>query len=219
MLTMENNKKLLFALSAIALVVIIIQLNVAFGSNSNLEANDNYIVEEKKNNNLDNNLEKVKQSQNNSMNINTHNRVNAGSDITVYEGEPVSLKPLISNAIALPANSLLYFWNQIEGPKVNLAEQDKKNKILNFIAPNLPNDTRYAFEVKVVQKNPNGNIDLGKDTINVLVIDSNKIAKGPSMNIQSSISSSSPSSHAKIPNDNNGDIVVDSGEFNPKARD
>jgi len=69
MLTMENNKKLLFALSAIALVVIIIQLNVAFGSNSNLEGNDNYIVEENKNNNLDNNFEKVEQSQNNSMNI------------------------------------------------------------------------------------------------------------------------------------------------------
>ena len=219
MLTMENNKKLLFALSAIALVVIIIQLNVAFGSNSNLEANDNYIVEENKNNNLDNNLEKVKQSQNNSMNINTHNRVNAVSDITVYEGEPVSLKPLISNAIALPANSLLYFWNQIEGPKVNLAEQDKKNKILNFIAPNLPNDTRYTFEVKVVQKKPNGNIDLGKDTINVLVIDSNKIAKGASMNILSSMSSSSPSSHANIPTNNNGDIVVNSGQFNPNSRD
>jgi hypothetical protein len=84
MLTMEDNKKLLFALSAIALVVIIIQLNVAFGSNSNLEGNDNYIVKENKNLNLDNNLKKVKQSQNNSMNITTDNRVNAGSDITVY---------------------------------------------------------------------------------------------------------------------------------------
>ena len=84
-LIIKNNKKLLFALSAIALVVIIIQLNVAFGSNSNLEVNDNYIVEENKNNNLDKNLEKVKQSQNNSININTDNRVNAGSDITVYK--------------------------------------------------------------------------------------------------------------------------------------
>ena len=78
---------------------------------------------------------------------------------------------------------LLYSWNQIEGPKINLTEEDKRNKILKFIAPNYPVDTKYAFEVKVVQKKPNGSIVLGKDRINFLVIDTNKIAKGASMNI------------------------------------
>lgn len=219
-----NNKKLLCALSVIALVVIIIQLNLAFGSN--LEGNDNSSSV------LENNQEIDKQkNQTNSINTNTNNRVIAGLDITVYEGEPISLKPIISNAIALPAKSLIYSWNQIEGPKINLAEEDKKNKILNFIAPNLPSDTRYVFEVRVVQKNPNGgNIDLGKDTINILVIDINKIAKGAGMNIpltssspspSSPSSSSSPSSPPPPPNisNNNGDVVVDAGKFNPNFRD
>ena len=97
----------------------------------------------------------------------------------------------------------------------------QKNKILNFIAPNLPSDTRYVFEVKVVQKNPNGgNIDLGKDTINILVIDINKIAKGAGMNIPLTSSSSSPLSPPP-PNisNNNGDVVVDAGKFNPNFRD
>ncbi|HJU58619.1 MAG TPA: hypothetical protein VJ583_02625 [Nitrososphaeraceae archaeon] len=125
-----NNKKLLCALSAIALVVIIIQLNDAFGSNSNLEGNDDSMVEEIKNNNLDNKVKNLKQNQTKSMNINTNNQFITGSDITVYEGEPISLKPLITNAIALPVHSLIYFWNQIEGPKINLAEEDKKIRFL-----------------------------------------------------------------------------------------
>ena len=70
-----NNKKLLCALSAIALVVIIIQLNDAFGSNSNLEGNDNSMVEEIKNNNLDNKVKNLNQNQTKSMNINTNNQI------------------------------------------------------------------------------------------------------------------------------------------------
>jgi hypothetical protein len=221
-----NNKKLLFAISFIALVVIIIQLNVAFGSN--LEENNISMVEN--NNNLDNNKLEIDEKQNqatNSMNINTNTRVTSKSDITVYEGEPISLKPIVSNAIALPAKSLLYSWNQIEGPKINLTEEDKKNKMLNFIAPNLPSDTKYAFEVKVAQKNLNGNIDLGNATISVLVVDTNKIAKGAGMNIPSTPSSSLPSTSSSpsaspppnIPNNNGDDIVVDGGQFNPNFRD
>jgi hypothetical protein len=213
-----DNKKLIFALSFIALVVIIIQLNVAFGSN--LEGNNISMVENN-DNNLDNNkLEEIDDKQDqttNSMNINSNIQVTAKSNITLYEGEPITLKPAVSNAIALPAKSLLYSWNQIEGPKINLTEEDKKNKILNFIAPNYPSDTKYGFEVKVVQKNPNGNIDLGKATMNILVIDTNKIAKGASMNIPSTPSSSLPSNSSSsssptqiIPNENNGnDIVVE----------
>jgi hypothetical protein len=214
-----NNKKLLFALSLIALVVIIIQLDVAFGSN--LEGNNISMVENT--NNLDNNKLEIDDKQNqttNSININTNIRVTAKSDITVNEGELINLKPVISNAIALPAKSLLYSWNQIEGPKINLTEEAKKNKILKFIAPNQPSDTKYAFEVKVVQKNPNGNIDLGKAKINVLVIDINKIAKGAGMNIPSIPSSSLPSSPPNIPNNNNeDDSVVEGEQFNPNFGD
>ena len=66
---MESNyKKLLCALSVIALVVIIIQLNDAFSTN--IEQNNNFIVENKAN--LDeNNLEmNNKQNLSSSININ-----------------------------------------------------------------------------------------------------------------------------------------------------
>ena len=76
LLTMDiNNKKLLCALSAIALVVIIIQLNDAFGLNSNLEGNDDSMVEDIKHNNLDNKVKNLKQNQTQSMNINTNNQI------------------------------------------------------------------------------------------------------------------------------------------------
>jgi uncharacterized membrane protein YvbJ len=75
---MENNyKKLLCALSVITVVVIIIQLNIAFGSN--FEGNNNTIVED--NTNLDNNLEGDKQNLTNSININNNNRVTVGQDL------------------------------------------------------------------------------------------------------------------------------------------
>jgi len=75
---MENNyKKLLCALSVIIIVVIIIQLNIAFGSN--FERNNNTIV--KDNTNLDNNLEVDKQNLTGSININNNVRVTVGSDI------------------------------------------------------------------------------------------------------------------------------------------
>jgi hypothetical protein len=102
------------------------------------------------------------------------------------------------------------------------------------MAPNRPTDTKYAFELKVVQKTPNGNIDFGKDIINILVIDANKVAKGASMNIPASSSSSSSSSipgqseqsapSSSLPNvptrNSQGDIVVQGGgQFNPNFRD
>jgi len=72
---MENNyKKLLCALSVIIIVVIIIQLNIAFGSN--FERNNNTIV--KDNTNLDNNLEVDKQNLTSSINTNNNVRVTVG---------------------------------------------------------------------------------------------------------------------------------------------
>jgi hypothetical protein len=233
---MQNNyKKLLCAISVIAVVVIIIQLDEAFSSNLVVE-NTNTIVEEKEeeenNANLDVNMNINNQTQttsslskdNNNENNNNNDRFTIGSDLTVFEGEPISLKPLITNAIALPAKSLIYSWNQIEGPKINLPDEAKINKFLEFMAPNRPSDTRYAFELKVVQKTPNGNMELGKDIINILVIDTNKVAKGASMNIPSTStapSSTSPSPPPNVPNNSEpGDIIVQGGgQFNPNFRD
>jgi hypothetical protein len=234
---MENNyKKLLCAISVIAVIVIIIQLEEAFSSNLVVE-NTNTIVEEKEvedNANLNNEMAIKNQTQTTSLskdnnnennNNNNNDRFTIGSDLTVFEGEPISLKPLIANAIALPAKSLIYSWNQIEGPKINLPDEAKINKFLEFMAPNRPSDTKYAFELNVVQKTPNGNMELGKDIINILVIDANKVAKGASMNIPSNStapSSTSPSPPPpNVPNNSEpGDIIVQGGgQFNPNFRD
>jgi hypothetical protein len=229
---MQNNyKKLLCAISVIAVVVIIIQLDEAFSSN--FVENTNTIVEEEENNanpnvnmNINNQTQTTSLSKdnNNENNNNNNDRFTIGSDLTVFEGEPISLKPLIANAIALPAKSLTYSWNQIEGPKINLPNEAKINKFLEFMAPNRPSDTKYAFELNVVQKTPNGNMELGKDIINILVIDTNKVAKGASMNIPSTStapSSTSPSPPPNVPNDSEpGDIIVQGGgQFNPNFRD
>ena len=122
---MESNyKKLLCALSVITLVVIIIQLNDAFGSN--IELSNNPIVENKAN--LDeNNLEmNNKQNLTSSININKNDWVTVGSDIKVFEGQLISLKPLIANANFTFQQNLVYSWNQLEGPKINLTEEAKK---------------------------------------------------------------------------------------------
>lgn len=231
---MENNyKKLLCAISVIAVIVIIIQLDEAFSSNfGGQDTKTIGIEEEEGETNLGNKINTNSQTKTNSSNSN-NNKFIIGSNLTVLEGELISLTPSIANAIAMPSNSLIYSWNQVEGPKINLPDEDKKNKVLNFMAPNRPTDTKYAFELKVVQKTPSGNIDLGKDIINILVIDTNKAAKGANTNIpptssqslppeSSSPSSSSPSSPLpNIPTKNNeGDIVVQGGgQFNPNFRD
>lgn len=233
---MENNyKKLLCAISVIAVIVIIIQLDEAFSSNIDGQDTKTIEIEEEEEGetNLGNKINTNSQTKTNSSNSNFNNQFIIGSNLTVLEGELISLTPSIANAIAMPSNSLIYSWNQVQGPKINLPDEDKKNKVLNFMAPNRPTDTKYAFELKVVQKTPSGNIDLGKDIINILVIDTNKAAKGANTNIpttssqslppeSSSPSSSSPSSSLpNIPTKNNeGDIVVQGGgQFNPNFRD
>ena len=59
--------------------------------------------------------------------------VNVGPDLTVSEGDLISITGLIANAISLPAQSVIYSWNQIEGPKINLADEEKQVKNLKFI--------------------------------------------------------------------------------------
>ena len=100
---MESNyKKLLCAISVITLVIIIIQLNDAFGSN--IEQNNNPVVGNKAN--LDeNNLEmNNKQNLTSSININKNYWFMVGLDIKVFEGQPINFKPSIANAISLLVN-------------------------------------------------------------------------------------------------------------------
>jgi hypothetical protein len=75
---MENNyKKLLCAISVITIVVIIIQLNIIFGSN--LDRNNNILLED--NTNLDNNSEEEKENITSSINMENNDRVTERSNI------------------------------------------------------------------------------------------------------------------------------------------
>ena len=112
----------------------------------------------------------------------SENRVTLGPDRESAEGSVISLKPVITNAISIPSKSVSYTWKQLEGPKINLEDYVKHQSTLTFIAPNRPGDTKYAFEINAIQKKSNQNINLGKDSINILVLDTNIIAKGLATN-------------------------------------
>ena len=169
----SNNKKLLCSNFISILLVSLNIINFAFGSNA--ELNNNNIINS--NDNIDKNISFDKENVTKS-NIINNNQVNVGPDLRVYEGDLISINGLIANAISLPAQSVIYSWKQIEGPKINLADEEKQNKNLKFIAPNRPNDTKYVFELNAIQKKSSNDIELGKDSVTINVIDINKIAKG-----------------------------------------
>lgn len=150
-------------------------MNIIFASDTQI--NNNTVTNST---NTSNNVIIYEKNGTNPNNI-KNNRVNVGPDLTVFEGDLISLRPLIVNAISIPSQSVDYSWNQIEGPKINLLEDEKQNKNLQFIAPNRPNDSKYVFELKAIQKAESKSIDLGKDSVTVTVLDINKVAKGVNM--------------------------------------
>jgi hypothetical protein len=169
----SNNKKILCFL---ILSLLLVSLNIInFALSSNAEFNNNTVINS--NDNIDKNINFDKGNVTKS-NIINNNRVNVGPDLKVYEGDLISINGLIANAISLPAQSVVYSWKQIEGPKIDLADEEKQNKNLKFIAPNRPNDTKYVFELNAIQKKSSNDIELGKDSITINVVDLNKIAKG-----------------------------------------
>jgi hypothetical protein len=215
--TITNNKlfyAILFTLSLLLLVPVI-QVEIALGSNLQITTTNNSKIVNDDDNVSTNNSLKI-QSNKNIINYDKNNdspdnnRLSLGPDRTVDEGTNLTLVGIISNAISIPANSVVYSWKQIDGPKIDLKEEDKQKKILRFAAPNRPNDTKYIFELNAIQKKGNENINLGTDSINILVVDINKVAKSASMNIPSmpssspSLSSSSSSSPPNFPNNNEG---------------
>jgi hypothetical protein len=147
--------------------------NAIFSStNETLENNIVNITKNNMNNSIDN-------GNNTSENISINkNRVSLGPDRQAIEGTVISIKGIISNAIAIPAQSVIYSWKQLAGPKIELEENEAQKSTLIFMAPNRPNDTKYTFELNAIQKSDNKNINLGKDSINILVVDTNKDAKG-----------------------------------------
>ena len=187
MLNIKDNKnekyyKLLCSIFVFILLISLIQFNIIFASNTQI--NNHTLANSNNNNNNNNNSSSSnvidKRNITNADNI-KNNRVSIGPDLNVFEGDIISLRAFIFNAISLPSQSVIYSWNQVEGPKINLEEEEKQNKTLQFIAPNRPSDSKYVFELKAIQKTESQNIDLGKDSVTITVLDINKAAKGVSM--------------------------------------
>jgi hypothetical protein len=173
---MITNKLSYAILFMILLIGSTIQVEIALSSNIPITTNNTTIVND--NTNTNNSLKiQYKNSVNYHNNITDDNRLSLGPDRMVPEGTNLTLGGIISGAISIPANSVIYSWKQLDGPKLDLKEEDKQQKILRFVAPNRPNDTKYVFELNAIQKKDNENINLGTDSINILVIDANKEAK------------------------------------------
>jgi hypothetical protein len=152
-----------------------IQNNNAIFSSTNETLENNIVNITKKN--MNNSIDNGNNTSENISKINK-NRVSLGPDRDAMEGTVISIKGIISNAIAIPAQSVIYSWKQLAGPKIELEENEAQKSTLIFMAPNRPNDTKYTFELNAIQKSDNKNINLGKDSINILVVDTNKDAKG-----------------------------------------
>ena len=176
----SRNELLYFFLFVIILIPAV-QLENALASNPQIDIYNNIP------NKYTNNIIKIQSKDNLSLKNNSsdNNRVSLGVDQTVTEGTNVTIGGIIAGAIGMPKGSVIYTWKQIEGPKIYLTEEDKQQKVLRFVAPNHPNDTKYVFELNALQKKDNENINLGKDSINILIIDSNKTAKGTGKGISS----------------------------------
>jgi hypothetical protein len=149
----------------------------------NLEANDNQTADLKiSNDSVKFTKSNIENELANKLPPTNEIKVSAGQDMVVLEGDVVTLNGSIANSMPIAEQSLHYLWKQYEGPKIDLLQNADGNKSVNFIAPNRPNDTRYVFELNVIETVSNEdavkNVTLGKDSVNILVTDVNKIAKG-----------------------------------------
>lgn len=178
-MTIKNYYKIMICYFSISILIYLTILNIqnnnAISSSTN-ETLENNIVNITKNN-MNNSIDNGNNTSENISNINK-NRVSLGPDRHAVEGTVISIKGIISNAIAIPAQSVIYSWKQLDGPKIELEENETQKNTLYFMAPNRPNDTKYTFELNAIQKSDNKNINLGRDSINILVTDTNKDAKG-----------------------------------------
>ena len=177
--TNEKYYRLLCSFFVFILLISLHQMSNILASNTQID-NNTLANSNNNNNNSSSNVIIDKKNETNADNI-KNNRVSIGPDLNVFEGDIISLRAFIVNAISLPSQSVIYLWNQVEGPKINLEEEEKQNKTLQFIAPNRPTDSKYVFELKAIQKTDSKNIDLGKDSVTITVLDINKAAKGVSM--------------------------------------
>ena len=89
-------------------------------------------------------------------------KANAGEDINVEEGRPVILNAEDSLTSNPPIDS--YLWRQVDPKAPSIDLENSNTSRASFIAPNLPNDQYFVFQLIVKDENVT---DI--DTINVFV--------------------------------------------------
>jgi hypothetical protein len=110
---------------------------------------------------------------------------NAGPDQTVLEGTIITLNGSSYNNNNNSSNvgdTANYLWRQTEGPAVILNDNNTAHP--TFVAPNYPNDTKYAFALEVSENqdvNNNNNNQTGSeiDTLEIISKDVNMKTKNP----------------------------------------
>jgi hypothetical protein len=109
---------------------------------------------------------------------------NAGPDKTVLEGTIITLNGSSNNnnRSSNVGDTANYLWRQTEGPAVILNDNNTAHP--TFVAPNYPNDTKYAFALEVSENqdvNNNNNNQTGSeiDTLEIISKDVNMKTKNP----------------------------------------
>jgi hypothetical protein len=112
---------------------------------------------------------------------------NAGPDQTVLEGTIITLNGSSNNnnnnnRSSNVGDTANYLWRQTEGPAVILNDNNTAHP--TFVAPNYPNDTKYAFALEVSENqdvNNNNNNQTGSeiDTLEIISKDVNMKTKNP----------------------------------------
>jgi hypothetical protein len=109
---------------------------------------------------------------------------NAGPDQTVLEGTIITLNgsSYNNNNSSNVGDTANYLWRQTEGPAVILNDNNTAHP--TFVAPNYPNDTKYAFALEVSENqdvNNNNNNQTGSeiDTLEIISKDVNMKTKNP----------------------------------------
>ena len=89
-------------------------------------------------------------------------KANAGEDQIIEEGQPVILKAEDSLSSRPPIDSYLWLQTEPQNPSVDL--ENSNTSRASFIAPNLPNDQDFVFQLIVKDQNVSDT-----DTVNIYV--------------------------------------------------
>jgi hypothetical protein len=155
---------------------------------------------------------------------------NAGADLKIRPGNPVSLQGKADNAASFPANDLTYNWTQISGPSVALSSPTAATA--KFTVPSATSAVSYSFELTVSSKTSGTQskdtvvVGNGVDTVTITAYTWTNTKSGSiSVTAQSSITDGSATLTLQLMNPGAGNVLAmtkvsgSPGMFTYNARD